>query len=310
VSTQPDVAQAVAAPPASGRSPVAALVNVGIPPLGLLFAMGLLWGVALQPVDVVLLVVLYVLTGLGITVGLHRLFTHKSFEATRPVQAALAVLASMAVEGLVTDWVADHRCHHAHSDTEGDPHSPHVGRRPGVRGRIGGLWHAHVGWIFRRGPAERRQQYAKDLLGDPLIQAIDRGYLLWVVLTLGIPFAIGYAVGGTVARGFEALVWGGLIRVLLVHHATWSVNSICHTFGTRPYRARDESRNNWLLALPTLGEAWHNNHHAFPSSAVLGIDRRQLDVGAFVIRGLERVGLAWNVRRPDTAQRARRRAPA
>ena len=292
--------------PAS-RSPVAAFVNVAVPPVGLLFAMGILWGVALHPVDVIALVVLYALTGLGITVGLHRLFTHRSFEAARPVQAVLAVLGSMAVEGFVTDWVADHRCHHAHSDVEGDPHSPHVGRQPGLRGRLAGLWHAHMGWIFRRGPAERTLTYAKDLCDDRMIRAIDRLYLLWVVLTLGIPFAIGYAVGGTPARGFETLVWAGLIRVLLVHHATWSVNSICHTYGTRPYRARDESRNNWLLALPTLGESWHNNHHAFPSSAVLGLDRRQLDLGAFVIRGLERLGLAWNVHHPEPAQRQRRR---
>jgi stearoyl-CoA desaturase (delta-9 desaturase) len=301
-----DNASAVA--PAPAQSPIAALVNVAVPPLGLVFAMGILWGVALHPVDLVLLVVLYALTGLGITVGLHRFFTHRSFDAARPVQAVLAVLAGMAVEGFVTDWVADHRCHHAHSDAEGDPHSPHVGRRPGALGRLGGLWHAHVGWIFRRGTVERRQLYARDLLDDRMVQAIDRLYLLWVVLTLGIPFAIGYAVGGTAARGFEALVWAGLVRVLLVHHATWSINSICHSFGSRPYRARDESRNNWLLALPTLGEAWHNNHHAFPGSAVLGFDRWQLDLGAFAIRGLERLGLAWNVRRPDDVQRARRRA--
>jgi stearoyl-CoA desaturase (Delta-9 desaturase) len=289
------------------QSPVAAFVNVAVPPVGLLFAMGLLWGVALHPVDVIVLVGLYAATGLGITVGLHRLFTHRSFQARRWVQAVLAVLGSMAVEGFVIDWVADHRCHHAHSDVEGDPHSPHVGRAPGLRGRLAGLWHAHMGWIFRRGPVERRLTYAKDLCEDGMIRAIDRAYPLWVVLTLGIPFAIGYAVGGTPARGFETLVWGGLIRILLVHHATWSVNSICHTYGTRPYRARDESRNNWLLALPTLGEAWHNNHHAFPSSAVLGLDRRQLDLGAVLIRGLERVGLVWNVHRPEPAQRARRR---
>jgi stearoyl-CoA desaturase (Delta-9 desaturase) len=294
--------------PHVSQSPVAAFVNVAVPPIGLLFAMGLLWGVALHPVDVIVLVVLYALTGLGITVGLHRLFTHRSFEASRGVQAVLAVLGSMAVEGFVIDWVADHRCHHAHSDVEGDPHSPHVGRAPGLRGRLAGLWHAHMGWIFRRGPVERRLSYAKDLCEDRLIQTIDRLYLLWVVLTLGIPFAIGYAVGGTPARGFETLVWAGLIRIFLVHHATWSVNSLCHTYGSRPYRARDESRNNWLLALPTLGEAWHNNHHAFPSSAVLGLDRRQLDLGAVVIRGLERAGLVWNVHRPDPAQRLRRRA--
>jgi stearoyl-CoA desaturase (delta-9 desaturase) len=302
--------EAVRAPSASasGRSPVAAFVNIAVPPLGLVFAMRQLRGVALQPIDVILLVVLYTATGLGVTVGLHRLFTHRSFEAARSVRAVLAVLAAMAVEGYITDWVADHRCHHAHSDVEGDPHSPHLGRRGGLRGRLGGLWHAHMGWIFRRGPVERRARYAKDLCDDPLIRTIDRAYLLWVVLTLGLPFAVGYAAGGTAGRGFEALVWGGLIRVLLIHHATWSVNSICHSFGTRPYRARDESRNNWLLALPTLGESWHNNHHAFPSSAVLGIDRRQLDIGAWVIRGLERSGLAWDVHRPDARQRARRRS--
>jgi stearoyl-CoA desaturase (delta-9 desaturase) len=293
----------------ASRSPVAAFVNVAFPPLGLLFAMGILWGVAFHLVDLITLIVLYAATGLGITVGLHRYFTHRSFEARRPVQAALAVLGSMAVEGFVTDWVADHRCHHAHSDAEGDPHSPHVGREPGLRGRLAGLWHAHMGWIFRRGPAERTWTYAKDLCEDRMIQAIDRLYLVWVALTLGIPFAIGYAVGGTPARGFETLVWAGLIRVLLVHHATWSVNSICHTYGTRPYRARDESRNNWLLALPTLGEAWHNNHHAFPSSAVLGLDRRQVDLGALVIRGLERLGLVWNVHHPEAEQRLRRRLP-
>jgi stearoyl-CoA desaturase (delta-9 desaturase) len=270
----------------------------------------LLWGVALHPVDLVLLVVLYVATGLGVTVGMHRLFTHRSFDAARPVHAVLAVLASMAVQGLIVDWVADHRCHHAHSDMEGDPHSPHVGRRPGVRGRVAGLWHAHMGWIFQRGPVERRMQYAKDLCEDRMMRAIDRAYPLWVVLTLGIPFAVGYAVGGSAARGFEALVWAGLIRVFMVHHVTWSVNSICHSFGTRPYRARDESRNNWLLALPTLGEAWHNNHHAFPSSAVFALDRGQIDLGGWVIRGLERLGLVWNVHRPADAQRMRRRRAA
>jgi len=190
------VSEAAAAP---GRSPIAAFVNVAVPPLGLIFAMGILWGVALHPVDVVLLGVLYTVTGLGITVGLHRFFTHRSFDAARPIQALLAILAAMAVEGFVTDWVADHRCHHAHSDTDGDPHSPHVGRRPGLRGRIGGLWHAHVGWIFDRGPAERRRQYARDLVEDRMIRTIDRLYLLWVVLTLGIPFAIGYLYGGTAA---------------------------------------------------------------------------------------------------------------
>jgi stearoyl-CoA desaturase (delta-9 desaturase) len=164
-----------------------------------------------------------------------------------------------------------------------------------------------MGWLFRRGPVGGREQYAKDLRADRLIRTIDRAYPACVVLGLAIPFAVGYAVGGTAARAFEALVWAGLIRVLLIHHATWSINSICHSFGTRPYRAHDESRNNWLLALPTFGESWHNNHHAFPGSAVLGLDRCQVDLGAIVIRGLEHAGLVWNVRRPDDERRARRR---
>ncbi len=288
---------------------LAAAVGVLGPPFGALSALGLLWGVAVRPVDVVLLVVFYAATGVGISVGYHRLFTHRSFETSPAMRALLAIFGSLALEGGVIGWASEHRKHHAYSDVEGDPHSPHVGRREGLIGRIQGLWHAHMGWFFStKGIAEAEERFRRDLDADPVVKTVDHLYGLWILLTFGIPFAVGFAAGGTVGAGFEGLVWGGLVRIFLGHHVTWSVNSICHSFGTRPYRARDESRNNWLLALPTFGEAWHNNHHAFPSSAIFGLDRRQLDLGALTIRGLERLGLVWNVKHPEDEQRASRRA--
>jgi len=292
----------------SWPSRVVTLVAVIVPPLGLLSAMGLLWGVALRPVDIALLLVLYTLTGLGITAGFHRLFTHKSFETGPVLRATFAILGSLAMQGPLTQWVTDHRKHHALSDREGDPHSPHAGHGDGVLGALSGFAHAHVGWLFELKGMERGLEYGRDLYEDRLIRTIDKLYLLWVVLTLAVPFAIGWALGGgSLLLGLEALVWGGLLRIFLFQHATFSVNSICHMFGRRSYRARDESRNNWLVAALTFGEGWHNNHHAFPSSARHGLDRGQLDLAWLTIRGLEKVGLVWDVRRPDAAQRARRR---
>lgn len=290
----------------SALSQIAGVVAVVVPPVGVLSAMGVLWGVAFRPLDLVLLFVLYVLTGLGITVGWHRYFSHKGFETTVGVKALLAILGSMAMQGPLTQWVTDHRKHHALSDKEGDPHSPHAGREPGVLGAFAGLVHAHVGWLFLTKGMERGPVYAKDLYEDRLIRWIDRLYLLWVVLTLGIPFGIGYAFGG-VAVGLEAMVWGGLVRIFAFQHVTFSINSICHMFGRQAYRARDESRNVWYLAPFSFGESWHNNHHAFPSSARHGLDRFQLDVSWWTIRGLETLGLVWDVKRPDEAQKARRR---
>ena len=286
----------------------ATAVAVLVPPLGVASALGLLWGVAVRPVDLALLLGFYLVTGVGITVGFHRLFTHASFDTSAWLRAALAILGSLALEGSVASWAAEHRMHHAFSDADGDPHSPHASRGPGIAGRLTGLWHAHMGWFFTtKGVAAAQAKYRRDLDADPVVRTVDRLYWLWILLTFGIPFLVGYAVGGTAARGFEAFVWAGLIRILLVHHLTWSINSVCHAFGKRPYKARDESRNNWLLALPTMGEAWHNNHHAFPGSAIFGLDRGQVDLGGLVIRGLERLGLVWNVKRPAEAQLAARR---
>ena len=294
-------------PGTSRISQVVTLVAVVVPPLGLLSAMGLLWGVAFHWVDLALFAGFYVVCAFGTTIGFHRYFTHKGFEAKAPVKAALAILGCMTMQGPVTQWVTDHRKHHALSDRPGDPHSPHVGHGDGLGGAVRGFVHAHVGWLFSNLGMEQGREYGRDLYEDRLVRLIDRAYLLWVALTLGLPFLVGFWVGGTVGAGLEGLVWGGLVRIFAYQHATFSVNSICHMFGRQDYRSRDEARNNWLVALLVFGEGWHNNHHAFPVSARHGLHRGQLDVSWWVIRGLEKLGLVWNVRVPDEAQLGRRR---
>ena len=293
-------------PRTSTISKVVTLVAVVLPPVGLLSAMGLLWGVAFHPVDLILLVSLYVICAFGTTIGFHRYFTHRGFTAHPAVKATLAILGCMTMQGPVTQWVTDHRKHHALSDQPGDPHSPH-GHGEGFGGAVRGFVHAHVGWLFTNLGMEQGRAYGKDLYDDALVRWIDRLYLLWVVLTLGIPFGVGYLVGGTWERGLEAMVWGGLLRIFLYQHATFAVNSICHMFGRRDFRSRDEARNNWLVALLVFGEGWHNNHHAFPASARHGLLRGQFDVSWWVIRGLEKAGLVWDVRTPDAPQLERRR---
>ena len=284
------------------------VVAVVVPLVGAALAMWLLWGRAFRWVDVLLLVSMYTLCAFGTTIGFHRYFTHKGFEARLPVKVTLGILGCMTMQGPIIQWVTDHRKHHALSDKPGDPHSPHVGYGDGLVGRFRGFAHAHVGWMFSNLGMEQGRVYGKDLYEDRLIVWIDRLYLLWVALSLGIPFAIGYAVGGgSVLLGLEALVWGGLFRIFLYQHATFSVNSICHMFGRQDYRSRDEARNNWLVALLVFGEGWHNNHHAFPASARHGLHRFQLDVSWWVIRALERTKLVWNVRTPSGDQLARRR---
>ena len=208
------------------------LLAIVIPPLGLIIAAVGLWGVALSWVDVAVFLTLYVLTGLGTTVGYHRLFTHRSFETTKTVRATFAILGSMTIQGPVTQWVTDHRKHHALSDQDGDPHSPHAGFAPNAWGALKGFFHAHMGWLFHLKGMERGDHYGKDLYDDRLIRGIDRMYFVWVTLSFALPFAVGYAVGGASWKlGLEVLVWGGLIRVFAYQHATFSVNSICHMFG-------------------------------------------------------------------------------
>ncbi len=261
------------------------------------------WGHALRATDLAIFAVLYVATALGVTVGFHRLFTHRSFKAAGPVRVLLAVLGSAAVEGPVISWVADHRKHHAFSDHEGDPHSPHIGHAGGI---LRGLLHAHVGWLFMHDQRGKRSRYAPDLLADPAVRFVDRTFLIWVLAGLALPFGLGYALGGSLTAGLTGLLWGGAVRLAVLHHMTFSINSLCHTFGRRRFATDDASRNLAWLALPTMGEAWHNNHHAFPTSAAHGLRAWELDPSALVIRALEMTGLAWDVKRVSRAREERR----
>jgi stearoyl-CoA desaturase (Delta-9 desaturase) len=246
--------------------------------------------------DVAAFVVLYALTGLGVTVGFHRYFTHRSFSTNSPVRAVLGILGSAAIEGPIISWVADHRKHHAFSDREGDPHSPHLGHGERFHA-LRGLAHAHVGWLFIHTDRGAKERYAPDLLKDPLIRFIDRTFLLWAIAGLAFPFGLGVLLGGTVKAGLTGLLWGGALRMLVTHHVTYSINSLCHFFGRKRFDTHDESRNLAWLAPFSFGEAWHNNHHAFPTSAAHGLRRleRALDPSAAVIWTLEKAGLAWNV---------------
>ncbi len=255
----------------------------------------LAWEQILHWSDVVVFAVFYTLTALGITVGFHRHFTHRAFKARRGVRAVLAALGSAAIEGPVISWVADHRKHHAFSDEHGDPHSPHVDHGVGWRGALRGLAHAHLGWLFIHTQRGSKLRYARDLVEDPLIRSIDRTFVLWVALGLAAPFGLGLSIGGSITTGLTGLLWGGLVRVFLLHHVTYSINSLCHFFGRRRFATGDESRNLAWLALPSMGEAWHNNHHAFPTSAAHGLRPWEIDPSALVIRALEATGLAWDV---------------
>jgi stearoyl-CoA desaturase (Delta-9 desaturase) len=281
-----------------------------LPPAALALAGWLAWGGSLHWQDVLVLAITYTLTGLGITVGYHRLFTHRSFKTTRAVRALLAVLGSMAVEGPVLEWVATHRKHHRFSDHPGDPHSPHVDHAPGWRGTLQGLWHAHAGWMLRGKDRPNPARYAKDLLADRDLRVISRTFPLWVLVGLALPFGLGAALTGSVAGGLTGLLWGGAVRIFLLHHVTFAINSLCHSFGRRPFATRDRSRNLAWLAPLAFGEAWHNNHHAFPTSARHGLRRWELDPGGWLIAVLERSHLAWDVVRISPPRQAAKRGLA
>jgi stearoyl-CoA desaturase (delta-9 desaturase) len=287
---------------------ITAFVTI-VPFLGLGIVAWQLWNRALHWPDLIAFAVTYVPFGFGVTVGFHRYLTHRGFETSRPMRGLLAILGSAAIEGPVIEWVANHRKHHAFSDEEGDPHSPHVGFGGGVRGALRGLAHAHVGWLFKPGVASY-QRYAPDLMKDPLIRLIDETFVLWALLGLAFPFGLGVAITGSVFGGLTALLWGGAVRMVVLHHVTFSINSLCHFFGRRPFETDDESRNLAWLAPFTFGEAWHNNHHAFPTSATHGLKRSQFDPSAIVIRVLERMGLVWNVVRVTPERQAAKAAAA
>jgi stearoyl-CoA desaturase (delta-9 desaturase) len=258
------------------------------PLLAAAYAMWALWERAFAPVDLVLLATFAVITGLGTSLGYHRLLTHRSFRTTRWIAGAALAAGAMAVPSRPIDWAARHLEHHAHADREGDPHSP-----------VDGLLHAHVGWMFAVSPA-KRDRYCRRLMEDPVVMAIERTSVLWLALGLAVPALVD---------GWRGLLWGGIVRIAIHNHSMFAVNSICHTFGAQPFATGDESRNNRLIAVLAFGEGWHNNHHAFPAAAYHGMGSGP-DVTGLVIRGLERTGLAWDVHRPHPAAVARRRLPA
>ncbi len=262
------------------------LLIVLLPFLGTIYAMVMLWQQYVDWLDVTLMLVLYVISGLGITIGFHRMLTHKSFETSRPLKVLFLIMGCMALEGDPISWASTHIQHHAHSDDEEDPHSP-----------LEGLWHSHVGWLFTH--KNNIEMYGKWLLKDPTIVWVSKTWYLWAALGILIP---------TLIAGWSGLIWGGLVRIFLTHHITWSVNSICHTFGRRDYNTRDASRNNFIVGLLAFGEGWHNNHHAFPRSAFHGLRWWQIDISAYIIRALEQVGLVWNVYRVKPEDQHKRQA--
>jgi stearoyl-CoA desaturase (delta-9 desaturase) len=283
----------------------ASIFVTGAPPALLVLAIVFSWGSLLHWQDAVVFTVTYLAVGIGVTVGYHRLFTHRSFKATPAVKATLAILGSAAAEGAVIEWVSTHRQHHQFSDAEGDPHSPHVGQGSGIWGQIRGLFHAHIGWVFGDSQRADENRYAPDLTKDPLVEFLNRTWLVWVLVGLAFPFALGWTLTGSVIGGLTGLLWGGAVRIFVLHHTTFSINSLCHFFGRKRFETGDESRNLAWLAPFTLGESWHNNHPAFPTSARHGLGRWQLDLSAGVIWILERLGLAWDVVRiaPERQQR-------
>jgi stearoyl-CoA desaturase (delta-9 desaturase) len=288
------------------------LANLGavvIPFLATLAAILLFWNRVVSVTDLTIMGVMYVITAGGITVGFHRMLTHRSFRTHKPTEYMFAILGSMAVQGSVIAWVADHRKHHAHTDVEGDPHSPHVGHGDGTAGVLRGLWHAHTGWLLSEQGRADWKRYAPDLYEDQGMRRINRYFVPLVVLGLAIPALAGYLLTGSLLGAATGLLWGGLIRVFFVHHVTWSVNSVCHFLGSRRFDVEDRSTNVFWLALPSLGESWHHNHHAFPRSAVHGLRRWELDPSAVLIGAMERVGLAWNVIRIAPERQAAKAVP-
>ncbi len=267
------------------------IAAVFIPFVAFVAALALLWNQAVGWTDLAIMLLMYAISAFGITIGYHRLLTHRAFQTYKPLSYAFAIAGSLAVQGPVIDWVADHRKHHAHPDQEGDPHSPHVGHGHGLRG----LWHAHVGWLFETQGQASGRKYAPDLTEDPVMRRINRSFPWLVLATLAIPGALGFLLTGSLAGALTAALWGGLVRVFFVHHITWSINSICHFHGARRFATEDRSTNVWWLSLASLGEAWHHNHHAFPRSAFHGLRWYELDPSGIVILAMRKLRLAWNV---------------
>jgi stearoyl-CoA desaturase (delta-9 desaturase) len=284
-------------------------VFVIVPFLALAAVVPAVWGWGLSWTDVSLFVGFYFLTLLGVTVGYHRHFTHGSFKAKTPLRVALAAVGGMAIQGPVVQWVADHRRHHAFADREGDPHSPwRYGA--GARNLAKGMFHAHMGWLFDRRQTNA-ERYAPDLLRDTAVRRTSRLFVVWAFLSLALPAVIGGLVTGSWTGAWSAFFWAGLVRVALLHHVTWSINSVCHLVGNRPFTSRDRATNFWPLSILSGGESWHNLHHADPTCARHGVLRGQIDISARVIWAFEKLGWARDVKWPDPVRlAAKRHVPA
>ncbi|MET7640321.1 fatty acid desaturase [Streptomyces sp. NPDC005438] len=284
---------------------IALLLFIVVPFLALIAAVPLMWGWGVSWLDLGLMTAMYYIGCHGVTIGYHRYFTHGSFKAKPGLRATLAIMGSLALEGPVVRWVADHRKHHKFSDAEGDPHSPwRFGET--VPALMKGLWWAHIAWMFDKEQTPQ-QKYAPDLIKDPLVNRISRQFVLWTVVSLMVPPLIGGLVTWSWQGALSAFFWGSLVRVALLHHVTWSINSICHAVGKRPFRSRDRSGNVWWLAILSCGESWHNLHHSDPTSARHGVLRGQLDSSARIIRWLEKAGWAYDVRWPKASRIQARR---
>ncbi|HUY07615.1 MAG TPA: acyl-CoA desaturase [Acidimicrobiales bacterium] len=272
---------------------------------GLIAAIVSLWGTSLKPVDVITGLIFYVTSGLGVTIGFHRLLTHRSFVAKRWLRIGLAIAGSFAVQGSATSWVALHRRHHVYSDRPGDPHSPNLTGTGHIE-RLMGFIHAHTGWLYTAEAADA-ERWAPDLVADGDIRRVSAYAPLWTVLSFALPALIGLVASGSFAGGFECFLWAGLVRIFVLHHITWSTNSLCHMFGKRPFSTKDLSRNFAPFALLSFGESWHNGHHAFPSSARHGLDKNQFDISARIIKIFEGLGLVSHVRWPNRERLEARR---
>ncbi|MCW3465038.1 acyl-CoA desaturase [Chitinophaga nivalis] len=258
-----------------------------------------IWGIGW--LEIISLVTMYFFTVAGVEIGFHRLFTHKAFKTNKAITAILAILGSMSAQGPVIFWVATHRRHHVYSDKENDPHSPNLESGKGLGALIKGLWHAHVRWQFVN-DLPNTAKLARDLLKDDNIRWVNKNYLKWVYLGLIIPAVAAGLITLSLKGAALGFLWGGLIRVFLVNHATYSLNSFCHVFGGQLFKTDEQSRNNILFVIPTLGQGWHNNHHAFPNAADLSFKWWQFDPSAILIQGLRITGLAWDVKKPNKNQ--------
>ncbi|WP_428940970.1 acyl-CoA desaturase [Fontivita pretiosa] len=285
--------------PVSLTTRIASLIGVITPFAGFVLAVILLWGRGFGWLSGGLLLGMYVVTAFGVTIGYHRYFTHRSFQTPRLVQCILAMLGSMALQGSLLKWVATHRMHHQCSDRPGDPHSPHD-HGEGFLAMLRGMWHAHMGWIFDGDP-RNLYRYVPDLSRDRMLRVMSQLWLLWAAIGVILPAVIGGLITLSWSGALMGLLWGGLVRIFLVHHVTWSINSVCHLWGTRPFETHDHSRNNLVFGIVGMGEGWHNNHHAFPASARHGLRWWQIDFSYYLIRLMSIVGLAWDIRLPRRA---------